>query len=124
MTTWTIETLKEHFEKILAEKDKVINIALESAKEAVLVAERNAEKWRDNANEWRGAMTDREKTFATKAELAAYAESTEKALKVEKERGDIGQGKGSGFSDSWKIVLGFIGLIGGILGIVSFGFIK
>lgn len=73
-------TLKEHFEKILvekdrywtgilAEKDKALNAALSTAKEAVGVAENNAEKWRSNANEWRGAMSDREKNFITRKEL-------------------------------------------------------
>lgn len=66
---WTIETLKEYFEKILTEKDKAINIALAAAKEAVQVAEANAEKWRNQANEWRGAMSDREKNFITRREV-------------------------------------------------------
>ncbi len=61
-------SLKEYFEKVLAEKDKAINIALAAAKEAVGVAEKNAEKWRENANEWRGAMSDREKNFITRRE--------------------------------------------------------
>lgn len=61
--------LKEYFEKILEEKDKAINIALAAAKEAVGVAEKNAEKWRDQANEWRGAMNDREKKFITRGEV-------------------------------------------------------
>lgn len=54
---------------MLSEKDKAINIALAAAKEAVGVAERNAEKWRDQANEWRGAMSDREKNFITRREV-------------------------------------------------------
>lgn len=91
-TGWTIETLKEHFEKILAEKDKAINIALAAAKEAVGVAEKNAEKWRDSANEWRGAMTDREKKFLLTDTFEAYKESSEKALSAEKARGDKGEG--------------------------------
>lgn len=62
-------TLKEHFEKILSEKDKALNAALASAKEAVSVAENNAEKWRNQANEWRGAMSDREKNFITRREV-------------------------------------------------------
>ena len=92
--TWTIETLKEHFEKILAEKDKAINIALAAAKEAVGVAEKNAEKWRDNANEWRAAMNDKDKMFVQKAEFNTYKESAEKALSLEKSRGDKGEGRG------------------------------
>lgn len=68
---WTIETLKEHVEKILVEKDRALNAALTAAKEAVQVAENNAEKWRNQANEWRGAMNDREKNFITRRELWA-----------------------------------------------------
>lgn len=64
-------TLKEHFEKILEEKDRALSAALLAAKEAVQIAERNAERWRDQANEWRGAMTDREKNFVTRRELWA-----------------------------------------------------
>lgn len=62
-------SLKEYFEKILAEKDKALNAALASAKEAVSIAEANAEKWRNQANEWRGAMSDREKNFVTRREV-------------------------------------------------------
>lgn len=93
---WTMETLKEHFEKILAEKDKAINIALAAAKEAVGVAEKNAEKWRDQANEWRGAMTDREKNFMPRAEFIQYKDASEKAILAEKGRGDNNEGKQAG----------------------------
>lgn len=58
-------TLKEYFEKVLEERDKAIIAALAAAKEAVAVAERNSEQWRAGANEWRGAMTDRESRFMT-----------------------------------------------------------
>jgi hypothetical protein len=111
---WTIHTLKEHFETLLAEKDKAVNIALNAAKEAVQVAEKNAEKWRDNANEWRGAMTDREKTFLAKSEFTTYKEATEKAMEAEKERGDKGEGRKAGIAQfiGWIVaavaILGFI----------------
>lgn len=101
-------TLKEHFEKILAEKDKAITNALAAAKEAVTVAETNAEKWRDNANEWRGAMTDREKTFATKVDVENL-----------KEWINISKGKSMGLSQGWSIVISIAGIIGVIIGIVS-----
>ena len=113
---WSITTLKEHFEKILAEKDKAINIALAAAKEAVGVAEKNAEKWRDQANEWRGAMTDREKNFMPRAEFLQYKESVEKALLAEKGRGDHNEGKSAGINQ-------FIGWLVAIAAIV-FSFLK
>lgn len=117
MSSWTVETLKEHFEAVLAEKDKAINIALASAKEAVSVAEANAEKWRANANEWRGAMTDRERNFVQKSEFVVYKESVEKALTVEKERGDINQGKGMGAVSLWGYIVGAIGVVSMIISI-------
>jgi hypothetical protein len=119
MSEWTVNNLKEHFEKILSEKDKAINIALAAAKEAVGVAETNAEKWRSNANEWRGAMTDREKTFMPRSEFEAYKTSAEKALTVEKDRGNNSQSRGTAFADIWKISLGALGAAG-----IIYGFIK
>lgn len=80
-------TLKEYFEKIIEERDKAVIsalaaervaasdrsvsaekavvAALASAEKAVSVSEKNAEQWRAGANEWRGAMTDREVRFMT-----------------------------------------------------------
>jgi hypothetical protein len=78
----------------------------------------NAEKWRANANEWRGAMTDREKTFVQRAEFETYKASSEKALAVEKERSDIGEGKSTGLSQGWTLLIGVVGLVGALIGIV------
>ena len=62
-------SLKEHFEKILIEKDKAISAALASSKEAVAKAEENTKEWKQSANEWRGTMNDKDKLLATKADL-------------------------------------------------------
>ncbi len=45
---------------------KAISAALAAAEKAVSVAENNSEKWRSNANEWRAAMTDRERNFLSR----------------------------------------------------------
>lgn len=108
-------SLKEYFEKVLAEKDKAVNIALAAAKEAVQVAEANSEKWRANANEWRGAMSDREKNFLQRAEFEAYKMSVEKALAIEKERGDKGEGKWQGGKDIMDIIKIIVLIAGFIL---------
>jgi hypothetical protein len=113
---WTIETVKEYFEKlliekdkywhgILTEKDKAINIALAAAKEAVGVAEKNAEKWRDQANEWRNAMNDKDRLLMQRSEFILYKESMEKRFSEEKERSDKGEGRGSGMDKMWAGIL-------------------
>ena len=70
---WTLETLKvlmderdRRYGEVSTAKEEAVRVALANAEKAVLVAERNAEKWRDNANEWRAAMTDRESQFLHK----------------------------------------------------------
>lgn len=64
-------TLKEYYDAILAEKDKALSAALASAEKAVLKKEEEVERWRANANEWRGAMSDRERDFLTRKEFYA-----------------------------------------------------
>lgn len=61
--------LREHFEALNAERDKAIFAALAAQERAVKLAEENAALWRANANEWRGAMGDREKNFAPRDQL-------------------------------------------------------
>lgn len=62
-------SLKEFIEGILAERDKAIAAALSAAEKAVDKAEADNRKWREAANEWRGAMTDRERDFLTRREF-------------------------------------------------------
>lgn len=75
---WTLETLKVHIDQRFTDNDRALQAALASAKEAVLVAEKNAEKWRDNANEWRAAMTDRERNFASSKSLSDIEQRMDK----------------------------------------------
>jgi undecaprenyl pyrophosphate synthase len=112
LTGWTPELVREHVLAILAANDKryeerfaaqekavkdalaaqekAVNAALAASEKAVSVAETNAEKWRSNANEWRSAMTDREKRFVSQQEYQLL-----------KERMDKGEGGGKGMRDMW-----------------------
>jgi hypothetical protein len=114
---WTTENLKEHFEGLrkadkdaidaaLVAADKYNAAQLLSQQRAVEKAENESKEWRNNANEWRGAMSDREKNFATKADVITL-----------KERADLEQGKSHGLSQGWGIIIGVVGLIGGLIGI-------
>ena len=74
--------LKEYVDRRFDESEKAVKAALQSASKAVdaaLVsaekavdkAETSAERWRNSANEWRGAMSDRERDFLTRREFYA-----------------------------------------------------
>jgi hypothetical protein len=70
-----IETRFEAQEKAvsaaLAAAEKAVVAALASSEKAVDKAEVSAERWRNAANEWRGAMGDRERDFLTRKEFYA-----------------------------------------------------
>lgn len=95
----------------LAAQEKAVNAALAAAEKAVAVAERNAEEWRKGANEWRGSMTDREQSFATKPDFVAL-----------KERMDRAEGGGKGMRDMWGWAVGGISLVILILSFFLKGF--
>jgi len=76
---WTTETLKAYVERLLVEHDKryeqrfssqqeAVRLALASMGVATDKAEANAEKWRNAANEWRGAMSDRDRLLMPRIE--------------------------------------------------------
>jgi hypothetical protein len=81
MTNNEVVSLREYFERIMSEKDKALDAALTAAKEAVNVAETATERWMQNTNEWRGALSDRDLRFLTIAEFTSYRESTQRVLK-------------------------------------------
>jgi hypothetical protein len=81
MTNAEYVSLKEYFDRVMMERDKALTAALASAKEAVLVAEANAENWRKQQNEWRAAMNDRDQTYLTKAEFSSFRDSNQRTLK-------------------------------------------
>ncbi len=80
---WTVDTLKAYVERLFDEHDrryeqrfeaqkKALEDALASATRAVDKAEDIAEKWRSNANEWRAAMSDKDKSYLTKEVARGY----------------------------------------------------
>ena len=62
-------SLKEHFEKILDEKDKAINIALIASEKASLKTEQAQRDYNATHNDLMRKMDDRDKRFITRGEL-------------------------------------------------------
>jgi hypothetical protein len=71
---WTVDTLKEYTEARLKAIEDTATAALENERERTALLEKNSVYWRDQANEWRGTMSDRERNFAQTAELAGLSE--------------------------------------------------
>jgi hypothetical protein len=65
MSGWTTETLKEHYDSLQYERELRYQQRFESQERALEEAKRSSEKRLDGMNEFRGALTDAQKTFVT-----------------------------------------------------------
>jgi len=62
---------KQGVDAALAAANKQNELVASAAEKAVNKEESQSQKWRENANEWRGAMTDRERDFLSRKEFYA-----------------------------------------------------
>lgn len=124
---WSTDTLKEYVERVLEEHDKrydqrffaqqeAMRSALASAEKAVEKAENIAEKWRQNANEWREAMSDKDKTYQTKETADSRLIPLEKFMERR-------AGLGHGLSTGWGYLVSAAALLASIAAIII-SFIK
>ena len=82
---WTVDTLKEHIEKIMAEKDKRLDVVHESAKDAVKVAYDEASKRLTEHNGLLQKMEKQSETFGRKEDvemLKQWKESSQGSIKI------------------------------------------
>ena len=119
---WSIDTLKQHFDQRLVDQDKAVQAALAAAEKAVSAAlvaaerareaaEANSEKWRQNANEWRAAMQDRETRFASRLEIEAELKSMNAKIESLEQHVNQRTGVGMGANQMWGYIVGAIGLL-------------
>jgi hypothetical protein len=102
----------------LLAQEKAVAAALAAADKAVEKAESNAEKWRANANEWRGAMSDRDRELPSRREVeSSNAGLSTRIASVEKWM-DRDVGRTEGISVSAGVVVGALAAVGTILGVV------
>ena len=99
----------------LTAQKEAVAAALVAAEKAVLVAETNAEKWRMNANEWRGSMLDRETKFAMRTEVEAELKGIRTELASLKESQAAGSGEKSGRLSSQQFLMMIVSLIGSLI---------
>ncbi len=120
---WTLLSLKEHFEAILAERRSTLLLQLEAMDKAVNKAEAAQSAYNARSNEFRAALDDQAKQMLSRVEadmrfkdMAAHIEAQAQAIIVlqrEASRGDGGnQTREQTRSNSqWMIALGVTVLI-------------
>lgn len=107
---WTVDTLKQYIDELRKSDKEAIAIALSSAEKAVVKAETGQKDYNQFHNDLQRKMEAQYKDMIPRTEFNAYKESVDKAQRLEKERGDLGQGKGIGMKDLWGYILAIIGL--------------
>ncbi len=113
---WTIETLKELFDRTIADRDVRVNLALSAAKEAVTKAEASDEKRFALLNEFRAQQAD---------EATKYAPTTLVQQKFDEMFGRLARNESAvSILQGRALAMGAFGtLFGGIVGALIVKFI-
>ena len=90
----------------LAAQEKATAAAFLASEKAILKADANAEKWRENANEWRASMLDREIKFASRTEMEAEFKGIRVEIASLRESRATGAGHSTGTAAMWGYVVG------------------
>ena len=69
-------SLKEYVDQRFKDSEKAIAIAFSSHEKKTEQSEKYLESWQHSANEWRGAMVDRERNFLTRKEFYTMVATT------------------------------------------------
>jgi len=117
---WTIATLKEHVTQMFASQKSATDLALAAADRAVTKAEMAAEKRFESVNEFRSTLADQQRTLIPRAEAELQFRIQDQRIKQLEDANIKRGGESSGFHSGWIAVIGVLGLIGTVLGIVSF----
>jgi hypothetical protein len=115
MTGWSIETLKEYFDKRFENSDESVKAALSAAKEAVTKAETAAEKRFESVNEFRNTLSDQQRNLMPRSEAEVKFESYTKQLDILTTRLDKSEGRGLGIAQALGWIIAGITIIGFII---------
>jgi hypothetical protein len=119
VSEWTVDTLKEHVDVRFAAAEKAVDAALASSKEAVVKAEKAAEKRFDAANEFRGQLSDQAATFMPRLESEQRMAQFVKDIDDLRQDRNVRRGHTSGVATSWGFLIGAAGVVGIIFAVAS-----
>ena len=148
MSEWTVDTLREHLETVLSERDlrlqqrfdaqqaaldaamiaakEAVATAMTAAKEATAKAELAADKRFEAVNEFRQTLTDQQQTFIARPEaMAAIERNTERTQDVAKavqtltDRINTQDGRSEGLSSGWAVLATALLVIAAVAGVIG-----
>lgn len=125
MSDWTIDTLKEHIESQLIQRDLRFDERFAGQKEAIQAALTNVKAESEkiatetdnkfaSVNEFRGLVKDTQATYITRSEVLAKFDLLSEQISAIKDTMTLLQGQRNGINAVWVYVLG-AAAIGGFL---------
>jgi hypothetical protein len=129
---WTLLAVLAHLERVIQDQDKrwsqlteaqataiqaalvsqekAVAAALAAADKAVLKAEISSKEWQAASNEWRGAMSDRERTFIPRTEHEQAIRTLNEKLDLLEKWNTRSEGRSGGMGALWGYLVGAVGV--------------
>lgn len=114
--TETVSVL-DHIQAILTEMDRRYQQRFDAVKEAVSKAEIATSERFASVNEFRQTLTDQAGTFIGRGEFEAMREAYAERIRELTARLDRTEGRSTGFSAGWAILVGAVGLVAAVVAV-------
>jgi hypothetical protein len=114
-TGWTLATLKEHFDSLLAEEDRRYEQRFASQEQAIRKADAANDARFSSVNEFRATLSDQQRTFMPRPEAERIITSIDERLAAMAARLDKAEGSSGGKLAGWGWAVGVLGLVLAIL---------
>lgn len=113
-----VADLEKHVKAELMAQEKAVSAALAAADKAVAKAESGTRDWQQAANEWRGAMSDRERTFISRTEHEKEIIGLKEKIAALAQSSTHLAGARRGQAETVAYVIAGIGLLIGLAGVL------
>ena len=121
--------IRDYVDMLVSEKEKALQAALLAQEKAVAAAlasadkandksQADAENWRAQANEWRGAMSDRDRELPSRREVDAARAGLDDRIRRLEDAAKASAGRSQGINASAGVVVGAIAAMGTVIATV------
>ena len=116
---WSIDALREYFERILKESDRRYEQRFEDQKEAIVKAEEATERRFEGVNEFRQTLSDQAATFVSRTEVLQQYRAINDKVDLVTSRMDRLDGRSGGYTATWGYLIGAVVMVGGLITIIA-----
>jgi hypothetical protein len=111
VSDWPTDLLKEHLETLMRERDIRYEQRFNAQEAATAEVKSTTDQRFAAVNEFRGAMSDRDRLFMPRAEAEQRINQTDAKVTAMEERVNLAVGRSTGVNTSWGVAAGLVGLV-------------